>query len=183
MAERAVSRRARVSTVLAVFAAVTVLALAGVWLCQAQDRSGSVSDAPKTAAAQKSPQPIREVPRDTEAEEAKPQELPGVRECGLGAPVVEPQIITLNCANTGVVASGIKWSHYGADGAEGQGVVQVSVAANGAAANGAAPATYPARFRLYGAKNVDGLLAFTGIDVDYTGATPMGESKETYSIA
>ncbi|RLV08949.1 hypothetical protein CTZ27_09515 [Streptomyces griseocarneus] len=178
MAERAVSRRARVSTVLAIFAAVTVLALAGVWLCQAQDRSGSVSDAPKTAAAQKSPQPIREVPRDTETAEAKPQELPGVRECGLGSPVVEPQIITLNCANTGVVASGIKWSHYGADGADGQGVVQVSVAANGAA-----PATYPARFKLYGARNVDGLLAFTGIDVDYTGATPMGESKETYSIA
>ncbi|MGW1076826.1 hypothetical protein [Streptomyces sp. NPDC002537] len=177
MADRAVPRRVSMRTLLAIFAAVTVLALAGVWLGQGQDRANAVSDAPKTAAAQKSPQPLREVPQDT-VEEAKPQEPPGVRECGLGDPVVEPKIITLNCANTGMVASGIKWSHYGADGADGRGVVQVSVAANGAA-----PGTYPARFRLYGARNVDGLPAFTGIDVDYTGATPAGESKETYSIA
>ncbi|GAA0330817.1 hypothetical protein [Streptomyces blastmyceticus] len=177
MADRAEPRRASMRTVLAIFAVVTVLALGGVWLSQAQDRASAVSDAPKTAAAQKSPQPVREVPQDT-VEAASPEGLPGVRECGLGSATVEPEIITLNCSNTGMVASGIKWAHYGADGADGRGVVQVSGAANGAASS-----TYPARFRLYGAKNVDGVLAFTGIDVDYTGATPMGESKETYSIA
>ncbi|ARZ69917.1 hypothetical protein M1P56_03520 [Streptomyces sp. HU2014] len=175
MADRAESRRARPRTVVAVFAAVTAVAFGGVWFSQAQDRASAVSDAPKTAAAQKSkaPRGVGEAKVD-----AAPAKTPGVRECGLGEPVVEPEIITLTCADAGMVASGITWAHYALDGAEGNGVVQVSRGANGAGVT-----SFPARFRLYGAKNVDGKMAFTGLEVDYTGATPLGESRETYSIA
>lgn len=174
MADRAESRRARPRTVVAAFAAVTAVAFGGVWFSQAQDRANAVSDAPRTAAAQKS-----KAPRADEAKaDAAPAKTPGVRECGLGEPVVEPEIITLTCADAGMVASGIKWAHYAVDGAEGDGVVQVSRGANGAGVT-----SFPARFRLYGAKNVDGKMAFTGLEVDYAGATPLGESRETYSIA
>ncbi|GAA0468851.1 hypothetical protein ACFQ2B_20315 [Streptomyces stramineus] len=174
MADRAQSRRASMRTVVAVLAAVTVLAVGGVWFSQAWDRASAVADAPKTAAAQKSKAPRAEAQAATRS----PQRAPGVRECGLGEPVVEPEIITLTCADAGMVASGIKWDRYAVDGAEGSGVVQVSRGANGAGV-----ASFPARFHLYGAKNVDGMMAFTGLSVDYTKATPLGEPHETYPIA
>jgi hypothetical protein len=176
MADRAEPRRARMRTVLAIFATVTVLALGWVWFSQARDRASAVADAPKTAAAQRSKAP--HASQEAKVDASPAQELPGVRECGLGEPVIEPEVITLTCADVGMVASAIKWRHYARDGAEGTGVVQVSRGTSGAGVT-----SFPARFRLYSAKNVDGMMAFTGLEVDYTGATPLGESRETYSIA
>ncbi|MGK5545412.1 hypothetical protein ACSNOH_11865 [Streptomyces sp. URMC 127] len=176
MADRVALRRPGVRTALAIFAVVTVLAVGGVWYCAAGDRSGVVADAPKTAAAQKS-LPPRE-PEATAEDTAGPREMPGVRECGVGKPVVEPKIITLNCSNAGVVASDIKWDSFGADGADGSGVVLVS-----GAAGGGSPASFPARLRLYDVTKVDGMMAFTGIEVSYTGATPHAKAKEVYTIA
>ncbi|MFH8784863.1 hypothetical protein [Streptomyces roseoverticillatus] len=177
MADRVALRRPGMRTALAIFAVVTVPAIGGLWVSAAGDRSDAVADAPKTAAAQKS-----HLPRGPEAATAQdtpaPQELPGVRECGVGKPVVEPKIITLNCSNAGVVASDIKWDSFGADGADGSGVVLVS-----GAAGGGAPASFPARLRLYDVTKVDGMMAFTGIEVSYTGATPHAKAKEVYTIA
>ncbi|GGX68974.1 hypothetical protein [Streptomyces hiroshimensis] len=175
MADRVAPRRPGMRTVLAIFAAVTVLALGGVWFSRAEDRSGTVANAPKTAAAQKA-HPVREAAEATP--ERAPREMPGVRECGVGKPVVEPKIITLNCSNAGVVASDIKWDSFGADGADGSGVVLVS-----GAAGGGSPASFPARLRLYDVTKVDGMMAFTGIEVSYTGATPHAKAKEVYTIA
>ncbi|MBT2382633.1 hypothetical protein [Streptomyces sp. ISL-11] len=175
MADRAEPRRASMRTVVAVFAAVAVLGIGCVWFGQ-EDRANAVADAPKTAAAQKSKAPRTSQEARVDASPARA--MPGVRECGLGEPVIEPEIITLTCADAGMVASGIKWGHYARDGAEGTGVVQVSRGASGAGVM-----SFPAHFRLYGAKNVDGMMAFTGLEVAYTGATPLGESQETYSIA
>ncbi|MFE7120435.1 hypothetical protein ACFU99_33915 [Streptomyces sp. NPDC057654] len=182
MTDRAETRRASRRAVLAMFAVVTVLVLGGVWLGQAADRASAVGAAPKTAAAQKSrpaeTQRLEQSHRTADAKSAAPVELPGVRDCGAGEPVLEPRIITLACADAGAVASDIKWEHYGADGADGSGVVLVS-----GGAKGVAPASFPATFHLYGAKNVDGKKAFTGLDVEYLGATPSGDSTETYTIA
>ncbi|MEV0262159.1 hypothetical protein AB0I49_12515 [Streptomyces sp. NPDC050617] len=180
MTDRAVTRRASWRAVLATFAVVTVLVLGGVWLGQAADRASAVGAAPKTAAAQKArPSAKKEqTHRTADAKSAAPVELPGVRDCGAGEPVLEPKVITLACADAGAVASDIKWEHYGADGADGSGVVLVS-----GGAKGVAPASFPAVFHLYGAKNVDGKRAFTGLDVEYLGATPSGDSTETYTIA
>ncbi|MEU7044603.1 hypothetical protein AB0A77_26575 [Streptomyces varsoviensis] len=181
MTDRAETRRARVRTVLVTFAVVTVVALGGVWLSQVTDRASAVGAAPKTAAAQKSPPPEiarKEQPHSPAGTESASAELPGVRDCGAGDPVLEPKIITLACADAGAVASDIKWKNYGAGGADGSGVVLVS-----GGAKGVAPASFPAAFHLYGAKNVDGKLAFTGLDVEYLGATPSGDAAETYTIA
>ncbi|MFC5149092.1 hypothetical protein [Streptomyces aureoversilis] len=176
MADRVAPRRPGMRTALAIFAAVTVLALGGVWFSQAEERSGTVADAPKTSAAQKA-HPARDTPEAT-PETLAPREMPGVRECGVGRPVVEPKIITLNCSNAGVVASDIKWDSFSADGADGSGVVLVS-----GAAGGGSPASFPARLRLYDVTKVDGMMAFTGIEVSYTGATPHAKAKEVYTIA
>ncbi|MEV0277199.1 hypothetical protein AB0I22_12545 [Streptomyces sp. NPDC050610] len=179
MTDRAETRRASWRTVLVTFAVVTVLALGGVWLSQAADRASAVGAAPKTAAAQKSRPAATQQPRErAEPQAAAPAEVPGVRDCGAGDPVLEPRIITLACADAGAVASDIKWEHYGPDGADGSGMVLVS-----GGAKGVAPASFPATFHLYGAKNVDGKMAFTGLDVEYLGATPSGDSTETYTIA
>ncbi|MFF7729625.1 hypothetical protein [Streptomyces sp. NPDC008001] len=176
MADRVAPRRPGMRTVLAIFAAVTVLVIGGVWFSAAGDRSDTVANAPKTAAAQKS-HPARD-PQEAKADDtAAPRELPGVRECGVGKPVVEPKIITLNCSNAGVVASDIKWDSFTADGADGSGTVLVSGTAGGS------PASFPARLRLYDVTKVDGMMAFTGIEVSYTGATPHAKAKEVYTIA
>ncbi|WP_424891715.1 hypothetical protein [Streptomyces sp. XH2] len=177
MADRVALRRPGMRTALAIFAVVTVPAIGGLWVSAAGDRSDAVADAPKTAAAQKS-HPPRGPEAATAEDTPAPQELPGVRECGVGKPVVEPKIITLNCSNAGVVASDIKWDSFGADGAAGSGVVLVS----GATGNGS-PASFPARLRLYDVTKVDGMMAFTGIEVSYTGATPHAKAKEVYTIA
>ncbi|MGK5728667.1 hypothetical protein [Streptomyces sp. URMC 124] len=176
MADRVAPRRPGMRTALAIFVAVTVVALGCVWFSQAQDRSGTVGDAPKTAAAQRA-LPARDTPRAM-PETVAPTEMPGVRECGVGTPVVEPKIITLNCSNAGVVASDIKWDSFSADGAAGTGVVLVS-----GASGGGSPASFPARLRLYDVTKVGGMLAFTGIEVSYTGATPHAKAKEVYTIA
>ncbi len=181
MTDRAETRRASLRTVLVTFAVVTVLALGGVWLSQAADRASAVGAAPKTAAAQKS-RPAKTQPYEArhraDTNSVASAELPGVRDCGAGDPVLEPKIITLACADAGAVASDIKWKNYGAGGADGSGVVLVS-----GGAKGVAPASFPASFHLYGAKNVDGKMAFTGLDVEYLGATPSGDATETYTIA
>ncbi|MBB4892191.1 hypothetical protein FHS39_001202 [Streptomyces olivoverticillatus] len=167
-------RRARMRTVVAIFAGVAVLVVAGVWLGRAADRASVVDEAPKTAAAQKAR--TGQAAQDS-VDESVSRELPGVRDCGVGEPVLEPTIINLDCANSGRVASGIQWDDYAADGAAGSGVVQVG------GANGAAQKSFPVRLKLFGAKNVDGLMAFTALEVTYTGATPTGRSTEMYSIA
>jgi len=123
MADRAEPRRARMRTVVAVLAVVAVLGLGWAWF-SLDDRASAVADAPKTAAAQKSRAPRASQEARVNASPART--LPGVRECGLGEPVIQPEIITLSCADVRMVASGIKWGHYAADGAEGTGVVQVS---------------------------------------------------------
>ncbi|MFC5722807.1 hypothetical protein ACFP1Z_21805 [Streptomyces gamaensis] len=178
MAERAVPRRARAGTVVVIVAALAVVAAGGVWLAQLKSQADAVGEAPRTAAVQKAG-PGRAT-QEARAEAALPREagVPGVRECGLGEPIVEPEIITLNCSNAGVVASNIKWTRYTAEGASGSGVVQVSGGAN----SGAVPVSFPARLRLYGARTVDGMTAFTELEVDYTGATPFGDPSETYTI-
>ncbi|MFH8409463.1 hypothetical protein ACH4FX_32475 [Streptomyces sp. NPDC018019] len=165
------SRRFSGRTALATFAAVTALAAAGVWFSQATDRASAVDAAPKTSA-------VRDVRSSGKATGGLPG-LPGVRDCGFGEPEIKPKVITLTCADAGMVATGITWERYGAAEAEGKGVVQVEKAAAGAGAD----AGFPARFRLYGAKTVDGARAFTGLEVTYEGSTPLGDSTEMYNLA
>ncbi|MFI1971707.1 hypothetical protein BLA24_19730 [Streptomyces cinnamoneus] len=176
MTDRVVARWARVRTVAAILVGMGVLVLGGVWLEQATDRASVVDRAPKTAAAQKARADGRE--SQVEVEESASATRPGVRDCGIGEPVQEPAFITLDCANAGRVASGIHWDAYESDGAAGTGVVQVSGGAGAVAGK-----SFPARLRLFGPKNVDGLMAFTALEVTYTGATPTGKSMEVFSIA
>ncbi|MEV5505298.1 hypothetical protein [Streptomyces orinoci] len=175
MTDRAAPSRVSRRSALVVFAVVTVLALGGVWAGRAADRSRTVSEAPKTAAAQR-----EEGDRAADAGSAggAAGELPGVRDCGFGEPVPEPKIITLTCANSGTVASDIHWDQYGRDQAEGTGVVQVT-----GGAGGTARTSFPARFTLLAPRIVDGRPAFTSLEVRYTGMTPVGKQTETYSIA
>ncbi|MEU9113457.1 hypothetical protein AB0D04_17155 [Streptomyces sp. NPDC048483] len=168
MTERAGSRWARGRTALATFAVVTALAAGGVWFSQASDRASAVDVAPKTAAA-----------RDVKEDGRESGGLPGVRDCGIGAPAVKPQVITLACADAGMVATAITWDRYGSEEAEGTGVVQVVKTAAGVGAD----AGFPATFRLYGAKTVDGARAFTGLEVTYEGSTPLGDTTEMYNLA
>ncbi|MFI2072832.1 hypothetical protein [Streptomyces triculaminicus] len=177
MTDRAVARWAGMRTVVAILAGVAVLVLGGVWLANATDRARSVDEAPKTTAAQKSRAAGQE--SQVEVDDADSREVPGVRDCGVGEPVPEPTIITLDCSTAGRVASGIQWDRYTAAGADGSGVVQVSSGAAGAAAG----KSFPARLRLFGPKEVDGLVAFTALEVTYTGATPKGEHTEVFPIA
>ncbi|MCZ1009727.1 hypothetical protein [Streptomyces lydicus] len=167
MTDRERSRRFRVRTALAAFAAVTVLAAGGVWFGQASDRASAVDAAPKTAAVQ-----------DVK-EDAKPRSgLPGVRDCGFGTPVSKPHVITLACRDAGTVATGITWKYYGAREAFGAGVVQVEKTTGGGADSG-----FPATFRLFAPKAVDGGLVFTGLEVRYEGSTPLGDTTEMYNLA
>ncbi|QSY52497.1 hypothetical protein J3S04_19195 [Streptomyces griseocarneus] len=177
MTDRAVARWAGMRTVVAILAGVAVLVLGGVWLANATDRARSVDEAPRTTAAQKSRAAGQE--SQVEVDDADSREVPGVRDCGVGEPVPEPTIITLDCSTAGRVASGIQWDRYTAAGADGSGVVQVSSGAAGAAAG----KSFPARLRLFGPKEVDGLVAFTALEVTYTGATPKGEHTEVFPIA
>ncbi len=175
MTDRAVARWAGLRTVVVVFAGVVALVLGGVWLGKATDRASVVDEAPRTAAAQRSDS---EQDSQVELDGASSRELPGVRDCGVGEPVPEPTIITLDCSTSGRVASGIRWDDYAADGAAGSGVVQVSSGAAGGAGK-----SFPAKLRLYGPKEVDGSVAFTALEVVYTGATPSGEHREVLPIA
>ncbi|GHF36903.1 hypothetical protein GCM10010218_18080 [Streptomyces mashuensis] len=177
MTDRAGALRGGLRTAGAIVAGAAVLVFGGYWLGDATDRASVVDKAPKTAAAQKSKAAGQEA--QAEIEDASARELPGVRDCGVGEPVLEPTIITLDCSTAGRVASGIQWDDYAADGAAGSGVVQVSSRAAGAAAGKA----FPARLRLFGPKRVDGLVAFTALEVVYTGATPTGEHREVLTIA
>ncbi|MEV4869714.1 hypothetical protein [Streptomyces syringium] len=174
MTDRAAPRWATLRTVVATLAVVAVLVCGGLWFSEASERTSTVAEAPKTAAAQKAWASDQE---SAEVTAAEPRQLPGVRECGFRTPTVRPESIILNCSNAVMVASGIKWLSYDAKGADGRGVVQVS-----GGANGAASASYPAKFRLYGAKNVDGVRAFTGLEVEYTGATRVGDQTEIFTI-
>ncbi|MEU8582557.1 hypothetical protein [Streptomyces abikoensis] len=174
MTDRTVARWAGWRSVVAILVGVAVLVAGGVWLEGAADRASMVDEAPKTAAAQRSGAEGSQV----EAEDSAARELPGVRDCGMGEPVQEPTIITLDCSTSGRVASGIRWDAYTEDGANGSGVVQVSGGASGAAAK-----SFQAKLRLYGPKEVDGSVAFTALEVVYTGATPSGEHREVLPIA
>ncbi|MFG2137131.1 hypothetical protein [Streptomyces sp. NPDC048650] len=168
MTDRAWSRWARGRTAPAACAVVTVLAAGGVWFSQAADGATAVDAAPKTAA-------VQEVKEDGK----QSGDLPGVRDCGIGDPETEPQVITLTCADAGMVATGITWDRYGAREAEGTGVVQVQRTAAGVGAD----AGFPATFRLYGVKTIDGAPAFTGLEVTYEGSTPLGDTTEMYNLA
>ncbi|MCA6095805.1 hypothetical protein LE181_27040 [Streptomyces sp. SCA3-4] len=176
MTDRAVARGAGLRTVVAIFLGVSVLVSGGVWLGDATDRASVVNKAPKTAAAQKSGAGQES---QVVLEGSNARELPGVRDCGMGEPVREPTIITLDCNTSGRVASGIRWEAYTADGADGNGVVQVSSGVAGAAAG----KSFPARLRLFQPREVDGAVAFTALEVRYVGATPAGESREVLPIA
>ncbi|MBC2877754.1 MULTISPECIES: hypothetical protein [Streptomyces] len=177
MTDRAVPRRrVRARTLLGISGAVAVLALGGVWLGQGADRANAVSDAPQTARAKKEQQDQRDR-ASASAQFGAAQELPGVRDCGYGELLLEPKIITLSCANGGAVASDIEWDTYATDKAEGDGVVLVS-----SGANGSARTSFPARLTLSRPRKVDGMLAFTSVEVVYTGLTPAGKTTETYSI-
>ncbi|TJZ56010.1 hypothetical protein FCH28_12170 [Streptomyces piniterrae] len=168
MTDRAGARWARGRTALAAFVVVTALAAGGVWFSQASDRASAVGSAPKTAAVQDVKSP------------GKPSGgLPGVRDCGMGEPVIKPQVITLACADAGMVATEITWDRYGSQEAEGTGVVQVEKTAAGAGVD----AGFPATFRLYGAEPVKGGRAFTGLEVTYEGSTPLGDTTEMYNLA
>ncbi|MEV4435229.1 hypothetical protein [Streptomyces sp. NPDC049585] len=175
MTDRAAARWAGLRTVVAGLTGVLALVLGAVWLGDVTDRASVVDAAPKTAAAQKS---SAQQDSQVELDDATSRQLPGVRDCGVGEPVPEPTIITLDCSTSGRVASGIRWDDYAADGAAGSGVVQVS----GGAAGGAGK-SFPAKLRLYGPKEVDGSVAFTALEVVYTGATPAGEHREVLPIA
>ncbi|KOG59217.1 hypothetical protein ADK76_16360 [Streptomyces griseoflavus] len=166
--DREGARRFSGRTALATFVAVTALAAAGVWFSQAADRASAVDAAPKTSAV-----------RDVKGAAKATGGLPGVRDCGFGEPEIKPKVITLTCADAAMVATGIVWERYGAAEAEGKGVVQVEKAAAGAGTD----AGFPATFRLYGAKTVDGARAFTGLEVTYEGSTPLGDSTEMYNLA
>ncbi|WP_171166250.1 hypothetical protein [Streptomyces sp. I05A-00742] len=177
MTDRAVPRRrVSVRTLVAFLAGVALLTLGGVWLGRGADRASAVSEAPRTAEAQKAQQDRTTAPAVVSPK--RTSELPGVRDCGYGELLLEPKIITLSCANGGAVASDIEWDEYRGDTAEGQGVVQVS-----SGANGSARTSFPARLVLSRPRKVDGMLAFTSVDVIYTGLTPAGKTTETYSIA
>ncbi|MGW1197072.1 hypothetical protein ACWD4B_14745 [Streptomyces sp. NPDC002536] len=175
MTDRAARRWASTRSVLALVLGVVVLGAGGVWLACATDRGSVMGEAPRTAAAQRafSTQEVQ-----VEVDESAAGELPGVRDCGGGTPVLEPKIITLDCASSGQVASGITWDEYGTGEATGNGVVQVS-----SGAGGAARTSFPARLRLTGPKRVDGTMAFTALEVTYTGATPTGEAHKVFTIA
>lgn len=176
MTDRPGSHRLTGRAALVVFAVVTVVAAVGVWWGQASGAEAEVGAAPRTAAAQ-------QVSAGTGREPASGEPsggLPGVRDCGFGAPEVRPEVITLACADAGVVATGISWQAYGADGATGTGVVQVE---RTAADGGGPTAGFPATFRLSGARTVDGARAFTALSVRYEGSTPFGDPTETYSLA
>ncbi|MBH1932846.1 hypothetical protein I5Q34_00810 [Streptomyces sp. AV19] len=175
MTDRAVTRRRRASvrTLLVIFGGVTVLLLGGLWVGRGVDRASAVSDAPKTEKAQK-----ERADRSAAVEVGGTGELPGVRDCGYGEPLREPKIITLTCATGATVASDIEWDEYSTDRAEGYGVVQVS-----SGANGSARTSFPARLTLSAPRTVDGMTAFTSLEVAYTGLTPAGKTTETYSIA
>ncbi|MCC3774562.1 hypothetical protein [Streptomyces sp. UNOB3_S3] len=176
MTDRTVARWAGWRRVVAILVGVAVLVTGGVWLENATDRASMVDEAPKTAAAQRSGADGQD--SQVEPEDSGARELPGVRDCGMGEPVQEPTIITLDCSTSGRVASGIRWDAYTEDGANGSGVVQVSGGASGAAAK-----SFQAKLRLYGPKEVDGSVAFTALEVVYTGATPSGEHREVLPIA
>ncbi|MFI9718063.1 hypothetical protein ACIHFE_00160 [Streptomyces sp. NPDC052396] len=179
MTDRAAPSRASRRSALVVFAVVTVLALCGVWAGRAADRSRTVSEAPRTEAAQKAADD-REAAAGAGGGAAGggAGELPGVRDCGYGEPVPKPKIITLTCANTGTVASDIHWDEYRQDRAEGTGAVQVT-----GGAGGTARTSFRARVTLLAPKNVDGQMVFSSLEVRYTGMTPAGKQTETYSIA
>ncbi|MFJ9420130.1 hypothetical protein ACIRPT_39140 [Streptomyces sp. NPDC101227] len=172
MTERAGSGRARGRTAVLAFVLVTVLAAGGVWFSQAPDRASAVDAAPKTAA-------VQDVKEDAQEDVQGPGGLPGVRDCGIGKPAVKPQAITLTCADAGMVATAITWDRYGAREAEGTGVVQVDKTAAGVGTDSGFPAT----FRLYGVKTIDGTRAFTGLEVTYDGSTPFGDTTEMYNLA
>lgn len=139
-----------------------------MWLSQASDRASAVDAAPKTAAVQD----VKEG-----AEESK--SLPGVRDCGIGDPEIKPRVITLTCADAGMVATAITWKTYGSRDALGVGVVQVEKTAAGVGTDSGFPAT----FRLFGPKPVGGRLTFTGLEVTYEGSTPLGDTTEMYTLA
>ncbi|MFE0374871.1 hypothetical protein ACFW1M_04640 [Streptomyces inhibens] len=168
MTDREGSRWVRGRTALAAFVVVTALAAGGVWFSQAPDRASAVDAAPKTSAVQ-----------DVKQDAKQPGGLPGVRDCGFGEPVIKPQVITLTCADAGMVATAITWKKYGSRDALGVGVVQVEKTAAGVGTDSGFPAT----FRLYGPKSVDGGLAFTGLEVTYEGSTPLGDTTEMYNLA
>ncbi|MEU7181163.1 hypothetical protein ACWIG3_19060 [Streptomyces celluloflavus] len=168
MTDRDGSRWVRGRTALAAFAVVTALAAGGVWFSQATDRASAVDAAPKTSAAQ-----------DVKSAGRSSAGLPGVRACGIGEPEIKPRVITLTCADAGMVATAITWERYGAQEAEGKGVVQVERTAAGVATD----SSFPATFRLFGAKTVDGARAFTGLEVTYERSTPLGDTTEMYNLA
>ncbi len=167
MTERERFRWARGRTALVAFALVTAVAAGGVWWSQGSDRASAVDAAPKTSAVQDVKSP------------GKPSGgLPGVRDCGIGEPQIKPQVITLTCADAGMVATAITWERYGSREAEGTGVVQVE-----RTAGAGADAGFPATFRLYGPEPVAGGRAFTGLEVTYEGSTPLGDTTEMYNLA
>ncbi|UNO41830.1 hypothetical protein [Streptomyces sp. MST-110588] len=168
MTDREGPRRPSGRPALAAFAAVTALAAGGVWFSQATDRASAVDAAPKTSAVQ-----------DLKESGASAKGLPGVRDCGFGRPEVKPKVITLACADKGMVATGITWDRYGAKDAEGRGVVQVEKTAAGVGTN----AGFPATLRLYGTRTLDGARAFTELEVTYEGSTPLGDTTEMYNLA
>lgn len=168
MTDRVRSRWVNGRLALAAFAVVTVLAAGGVWFSQVSQRASAVDAAPKTSAVQ-----------DVKSGGKRSGDLPGVRDCGFGAPEVEPQVITLTCADGGMVATAITWDRYGAKSAEGRGVVQVEKTAAGVGTEGGFPAT----FRLFGVEKVPGGRAFTGLEVTYDGSTPLGDTTEMYNLA
>ncbi|MEU7634576.1 MULTISPECIES: hypothetical protein [unclassified Streptomyces] len=168
MTDREGARWRRGRTALLAFVVVTALAAGGVWFGQASDRASAVDAAPKTSAVQ-----------DVKSDGQPTEGLPGVRDCGIGEPEIRPQVITLTCADAGMVATAITWDRYDADEAEGRGVVQVEKTAAGVGTD----AGYRATFRLYGAKEVDGARAFTGLEVTYEGSTPLGDTTEMYNLA
>ncbi|MEU9485532.1 hypothetical protein AB0D83_17955 [Streptomyces decoyicus] len=168
MTEREGSRWIRGRTALVAFAVVTALAAGGVWFGQASDRASAVDAAPKTSAVQ-----------DVKEDGKLSGGLPGVRDCGIGAPESKPHVITLTCKDGGMVATGIAWKYYGSREALGAGVVQVEKAGAGVGRDGGFPAT----FRLYGPKPVDGGQVFTGLEVTYEGSTPLGDTTEMYTLA
>ncbi|MEU5213780.1 hypothetical protein [Streptomyces sp. NPDC020742] len=168
MTDREGFRWPRGRTVLVAFVVVTVLAAGGVWFGQAADRASAVDAAPKTSA-------VQDVKEDAQHVDG----LPGVRDCGKGKPEIKPQVITLTCADAGMVATALTWQKYGTRDALGVGVVQVEKSGAGAGTD----TGFPATFRLYGPKPVDGGLTFTGLEVTYKGSTPLGDTTEMYSLA
>ncbi|MCB5911849.1 hypothetical protein [Streptomyces pinistramenti] len=168
MTDRDGARRMRGRIALVAFVVVTALAAGGVWFGQSGSRATAVDVAPKTSAVQ-----------DVKSSGKPSDGLPGVRDCGSGEPEVKPRVITLTCADAGMVAAAITWERYGAKSAEGRGVVQVEKTAAG----GGADSVFPATFRLYGPEPVEGGRAFTGLEVTYDGSTPLGDTTEMYNLA